>query len=206
MTLAGDTAQKIVREGGFDDWDTFLDDLGVLDARVESLKIAYRSTVEVMAAAREVLGPLAGDESVATRHGAPVEVHQFSDPGQAVDFLGGALRDLASREPLANVAIIARHASQATLYYQGLKKAEIPRLSLVVEQDFSFRPGVEVTEVRQVKGLEFDYVVLVECNEDSYPLNDEARHLLHVGMTRAAHQLWLVTTGRPSPLIPASLS
>jgi DNA helicase-2/ATP-dependent DNA helicase PcrA len=47
--------------------------------------------------------------------------------------------------------------------------------------------------------------VLVECNEDSYPLNDEARHLLHVGMTRAAHQLWLVTTGKPSPLIPAGL-
>ena len=32
----------------------------------------------------------------------------------------------------------------------------------VAEQDFPFKPGVDVTDVRQVKGLEFDYVVLVE--------------------------------------------
>ena len=32
-----------------------------------------------------------------------------------------------------------------------------------------------------------------------------ARHLMHIGVTRAAHQLWLVSTGEPSPLIPAAL-
>lgn len=205
ITLAGDTAQKIVREGGFDDWDSFMDELGIRGARLEPLKIAYRSTIEVMEVAREVLGPLAGDESVATRHGAPVEVHQFSDPGQAVDFLGTSLRELFLREPRSNVAVIARHANQAKLYYQGLQKSEIPNLRLVAEQDFSFTPGIEVTEIRQVKGLEFDYVIMVECNDDSYPITDEARHLLHVGMTRAAHQLWLVTTGKPSALIPKKI-
>lgn len=205
VTLAGDTAQKIVREGGFDDWDSFMDDLGVRGARLEPLKIAYRSTIEVMEVAREVLGPLAGDASIATRHGAPVEVHQFSDPGQAVDFLGTSLRELFLHEPLSNVAVIARHSNQAKLYYDGLKKAEIPNLRLVTEQDFSFTPGIDVTEIRQVKGLEFDYVIMVECNDDSYPVTDDARHLMHVGMTRAAHQLWLITTTTPSTLIPRKL-
>ena len=32
-----------------------------------------------------------------------------------------------------------------------------------------------------------------------------ARHLLHIGVTRAAHQLWLVSTGEVSPLVPAAL-
>jgi DNA helicase-2/ATP-dependent DNA helicase PcrA len=32
-----------------------------------------------------------------------------------------------------------------------------------------------------------------------------ARHLLHIGVTRAAHQLWLVSTGEPSSLIPKAL-
>ena len=32
-----------------------------------------------------------------------------------------------------------------------------------------------------------------------------ARHLLHIGVTRAAHQLWLVSTGEPSSLIPSAL-
>jgi DNA helicase-2/ATP-dependent DNA helicase PcrA len=205
VTLAGDTAQRIVREGGFDDWDSFLDALGISGARIEPLKIAYRSTIEVMQLASYVLGPIKGDTSLATRHGAKVELHQFSDPGQAVDFIGGALRALASQEPRANVAVIARHMSQARLYYEGLKKSEVPRLELITDQNFSFSPGVEVTDVRQVKGLEFDYVIMVECNADSYPMTDEARHLMHVAITRAAHQLWLVATAKPSPLLPGWL-
>jgi DNA helicase-2/ATP-dependent DNA helicase PcrA len=205
VTLAGDLAQRITREGGFETWDELLGDLGVEGARIEPLKIAHRSTAEVMRVAHEVLGPYAVDEPLAKRHGAEVEVHQFADPGQAVDFLGGALRELAAREPLANVAVISRHLPQAELYYEGLTKSEVPRLQLVADQDFSFAPGVEVTDVRQVKGLEFDYVVLVEVNADSYPDNEEARHLLHVGVTRAAHQLWICTTTEPSPLIPRRL-
>jgi ATP-dependent DNA helicase UvrD/PcrA len=55
--------------------------------------------------------------------------------------------------------------------------------------------------VRQVKGLEFDYVVMLDVNASSYALDDESRHLFHIGVTRAAHQLWLVATGTPSPLL-----
>jgi DNA helicase-2/ATP-dependent DNA helicase PcrA len=205
VTLAGDTAQRVSPEAGFDDWGELLADLGRSGTRLEPLKIAYRSTAEVMELAREVLGPLAGELPEARRHGAPVEAHRFSDPGQAVDFLGAALRDLAGREPLAGVAVIARHPAQAELYHHGLERAEVPRLRLVADQDFSFAPGVEVTDVRQVKGLEFDYVVLVDVNADSYPASDEARHLLHVAVTRAAHQLWILTTATPSPLLPARL-
>jgi DNA helicase-2/ATP-dependent DNA helicase PcrA len=202
VTFAGDTAQKIVRESGFVSWNALLADLGLRGSKIAPLKIAYRSTIEIMRLSHDVLGPYVGDKPNATRHGAPVELHQFSDPGQAVGFLGEALRDLAIREPMANVAVIARHISQARAYFDGLKKSEIPRLNFVVEEDFSFVPGVEVTDVRQVKGLEFDYVVLVEVNAESYPDNEESRHLLHVGATRAAHQLWIFSTGKPSPILP----
>jgi DNA helicase-2/ATP-dependent DNA helicase PcrA len=60
---------------------------------------------------------------------------------------------------------------------------------------------VEVTEVAQAKGLEFDYVVLVEVNASEYPDTSAARRLLHVGATRAVHQLWVMSTGRSSPLL-----
>ena len=58
------------------------------------------------------------------------------------------------------MALLARYPEQADLYYEGLKRAEVPYLRRVRAQEFAFRPGVEVTEIRQVKGLEFDYVVL----------------------------------------------
>ena len=75
-------------------------------------------------------------------------------------------------------------------------------MRLVAAQDFSFRPGIDVTDVRQTKGLEFDIVILVDVNEESYPDNDHARRMLHVAMTRGAHQLWVTYTGNPSRLLP----
>jgi DNA helicase-2/ATP-dependent DNA helicase PcrA len=75
----------------------------------------------------------------------------------------------------------------------------------VRRDEFNFQAGVDVTDVAHVKGLEFDYVVMVDVNEASYPNVHWARHLLHIGVTRAAHQLWLVSPGEPSPLIPTAL-
>ena len=58
------------------------------------LKLSYRSTAEVMLLAREILGPeLAPEEPLAARPGEPVELHEFGDLGEAVAFLGDALRN-----------------------------------------------------------------------------------------------------------------
>jgi DNA helicase-2/ATP-dependent DNA helicase PcrA len=159
-----------------------------------------------MEVARAVLGPLADPEvPVAPRTGAPVEHHNFPTTGAAAGFLAEALRPLFTREPRANVAVLARYAEQADAYYEALRMAEVPRLSRIRDYEFSFRPGVEVTEIRQVKGLEYDYVIVVDVSAATFPEDDEARYLLHIGATRAAHQLWLLSTGSPSPLIPAWL-
>ena len=112
------------------------------------------------------------------------------------------MRDLAAREPRATVALIARHPEQADRYFEGLRRAEVPALRRVRAQEFGFRPGVEVTDVRQVKGLEFDYVVMLDANASSYGRDDESRHLFHIGVTRAAYQLWILVTGDASPILP----
>ena len=155
---------------------------------------------------RAVLGPLASERTWrATRSGAPVHLLRFGAHGQAVAALADALRELMRNEPNANVALIARHPAQAELYYQGLQKCELSRLRRVAAQDFSFQPGIEVTDIMQVKGLEFDYVVMLDVDESTYSDDDAARYLLHIGATRAAHQLWLVSCRTPSPLLPRDL-
>jgi DNA helicase-2/ATP-dependent DNA helicase PcrA len=68
----------------------------------------------------------------------------------------------------------------------------------VKNQDFTFAPGVEVTEIEQVKGLEFDYVLLVDVTTENFPDTPASRRRLHVGATRAVHQLWLTAVGSPS--------
>jgi ATP-dependent DNA helicase UvrD/PcrA len=206
VTLAGDTSQKLYLDNGFRDWRTTLGELGLSTTEVEPLRIAYRSTREVLEVAREILGPIADPvPPVATRSGAPVEAHLFPQAGAAVAFLAEALRPLFAREPRATVGVLARFAEQADAYYEGLCRAEVPYVRRVRAQDFTFRPGIDVTEIAQVKGLEFDYVVLVDVNASVFPETDEARHLLHIGATRAAHQLWLFVTGKPSSLVPKRL-
>ncbi|MSP26297.1 MAG: DNA helicase UvrD [Myxococcales bacterium] len=206
ITLAGDMAQRLHLDTGFASWDEVLAALQLEHTAVEPLKIAYRCTREVLQFAREVLGPLADpDEPHAPRSGAPIELYQFPTTGAAAAFLGDALRPLFVREPRATIALLARYPEQADAFYDALKVAEVPNLRRVRDYDFAFRPGVDVTEVRQVKGLEYDYVILVDVNASSYPENDEARYQLHIGATRAAHQLWVLTSGTPSRLLPARL-
>jgi DNA helicase-2/ATP-dependent DNA helicase PcrA len=206
VTLAGDVAQRLHMNNGFSTWKGVLGELGLAHVQVEPLRISYRSTEPILEFSRAVLGPLADPEAPqATRGGAPVELFRFSHSGDAVGFLAESLRQLLQEEPLASVAVIARYPEQADLYFAGLKKAETPNLRRIAEQDFPFRPGIDVTDVRQVKGLEFDYVVLAEGTEASYPEDDEARHLLHIGATRAAHQLWVLVSDKPSRLLPESL-
>jgi DNA helicase-2/ATP-dependent DNA helicase PcrA len=206
VTLAGDIAQKLHLDNGFTDWRHVLEQLKLDHIQIEPLKLSYRSTYEILDFATDVLGPLRNEVSgEATRHGAPVELFQFGGSGEAVGFLSEALRKLVSSEPLSSVAVIARYPEQADVYYTGLRHGEVPNLRRVADQDFLFRPGVDVTDVRQVKGLEFDYVVIVECSSATFPVDDEARHLLHIAATRAAHQLWVFSTGRPSLLLPERL-
>jgi DNA helicase-2/ATP-dependent DNA helicase PcrA len=205
VTIAGDTAQRLVFDNNFTGWEQLLEHTGQ-PAIVRPLKLSYRSTAEVMLLAREILGPeLAPDQPLAARPGEPVELHEFGDLGEAIAFLGDALRNLMAREPTASCAVITRHSEQADAYYEGLRRAEVPALRRVRRDEFNFQPGVDITDVAQVKGLEFDYVVMVDVNEASYPDQHWARHLLHIGVTRAAHQLWMVSTGEPSVLIPAAL-
>ncbi len=82
---------------------------------------------------------------------------------------------------------------------------ELQDLRLVADQDFTFTPGIDVTDIKQVKGLEFDYVILLDVDSEHYPDNNYSRYLLHIGSTRAAHQLWLMNCGAPSPILPMSL-
>ena len=210
ITLAGDVAQRLLDEGddrGEFDWNTLLDGLGVPHTKIEPLKVSYRSTAEITTFARDVLGPLAHDEvPETTRHGPPVELFDFASTGEAVAWLSEVLKQLARDEPDANVALVARFPQQADVYFDGLSRAEVPNVRRVAKQDFSWDPGVDVTDVRQTKGLEFDEVVLLETTAASYGVTPQARHALYVGATRASHQLWCIASDEPSKLVTAAIA
>ncbi|MDG2303491.1 MAG: AAA family ATPase [Candidatus Binatia bacterium] len=203
ITLAGDTQQHVIENSGFTSWAEFMEHLGVDGQEVETLKINYRSSAQISKFAFDVLGDLREDDELppSSRQGPPVEMFQFTDTGACVFFLADALQALSDAEPMATVALITPSPEISAQYYSALARSEIPRLRLIREYDFSFKAGIEITELEPVKGLEFDYVILLDVNSVHMPETPRARRGLHVAATRAIHQLWVISTDKPSPIL-----
>ncbi len=204
VTLAGDTQQHIAGVAGFSSWTDFLARAGLPPSSTATLKVSYRSTHPVTRFALHVLGPLAEQDErpTTTRDGPPVELFRFSEHGAVVAFLASELGALRDREPLANVALLTPDPELSRIYYEGLLAAELRGVRRVERQKFAFAPGIDVVEVGEVKGLEFDYVVILEASARYWPDTDHHRRLLYVAATRAVHQLWLTSVGPPSSLLP----
>ena len=206
LTFAGDVHQQLVRYNSFTDWPSLFTQLGLEGQTVSRLQVSYRSSFEIMDFACKVLGDLNQEQGfTVTRHGPAVELFAFRNQGEQARFLGQALKELMYGEPHASCAVICADPQAARLSYAALERMDIPRLRLVVEEDFTFTPGVDITEVSQVKGLEFDYVVVLDGDAVNYPAGRYHRFQLHVAATRAAHQLWIANWRLKSPLLPEDL-
>jgi len=82
-----------------------------------------------------------------------------------------------------------------------LQRIDLTNMRYISDQEFSFTPGIDITDISQTKGLEFDTVIIADADASTYGPDIRSRQLLYVGVTRAAHQLWLLHCGNPSTLI-----
>jgi DNA helicase IV len=200
VTVAGDESQQTF--SSYAGWPEAVAALGVERARTVRLETTYRCPRPIAEVAHAILGPIAPARAPhAGRPGAPVSRFDFPTEAHAHLFLAGAVRDLVEREPRASVAVVAHAPEVARAFHRLL--ADMPEARLALDGRFTFGPGVDVTDVASVKGLEFDYVVVPDASARAYPDADEARRRLHVAVTRAAHQLWIAAPGTPSPLLAA---
>jgi DNA helicase-2/ATP-dependent DNA helicase PcrA len=198
-TLAGDEMQQTTTS--FAGWQAALAELGVKEAATVRLSVSYRCPKPVIELARHVLGSLAPEAPPKNaREGVPVGFHHFPEEAQAWLFVRDALKALLDREPKASVAVIASTPEAARAFHKVVD--DMSAVRLVLQGDFSFEPGVDVTDVESIKGLEFDYVILPDATARSWPQTDEARRKLHVAITRASHQLWVISSGLRSRLLP----
>ena len=208
VTLAGDMDQRIMLGRKHETWDESLSYLTLPDGSkpdvtaLSPLQIGYRSTDEIMKAAKKVIGEHSVNTTwYSTRQGAPVNVFRFQESGAMVAFLADTLEDLCVREPLASIAVLTRTNEAALKLYEGLQRTDLANMRIIRDQEFSFTPGIDVTDISQTKGLEFDTVIIADADASTYGPDMLSRQLLYVGLTRAAHQLWLLHCGNPSKLI-----
>jgi len=201
LTVCGDQAQHIDPGAWFASWEGALGNLGVKHTATLRLTTGYRCPAPVTRLAHQVLGPLApAEQPRATHDGAPVARSLHATEAHAMVEVVQALGDLGYREPAATVAIICRTMATARRWHAVVDRALPCRL--VLDGRFTFTPGVDITTVAQVKGLEWDVVVLPDLGPTSYPDAPSERRRLHVAATRAIETLWILAVGRFSPLLP----
>lgn len=196
ITVAGDERQQIDAAAVFAGWPQTLGELGLAAVERVVLTESYRCPADVEALARRIVGrgPVQDveDRGSILRLSAANECHLIAH-------LVRELERLRDRDGRARIAVICRHAELARRVHGPLARGIPARLAL--GGDFDFRPGIVVTCVQEVRGLEFDDVVIPDAAPASYPDDDASRRALYVAMTRTMHQLLLATSGSWSPLL-----
>ena len=203
VTIVGDTNQKIVPEADFIGWDALARELGVEGASVAKLEVPHRSTSAIMAVADVVVG----DQSPAGRPG-PRPTMTVVEAGQVVNRVAALVRASVAENPAAHVAVVCAKAGQVDGYVEALQAA-LPELGASVRvgrnKDFSFGAGVSVTNLRQVKGLEFDVVIGLDPTDTHYPNREQGKRWLYTLVTRAKDALHFVGTEPAGGLLQAAI-
>jgi DNA helicase IV len=190
LIVAGDSGQQVDPAANFRGWDVTMRELGAPGHHKAVLEVSYRCPPEVTDFARAL-------RADGGRAGFPLA--RFYDECHLAAWLVEALRDLDAEDPTAASAVICR-TPQAAAQLARLVKMAIPA-NLALEGAFTFGPGAQVTCVPEVKGLEFDHVVIPDAGAGQYADTAEARRALYVAATRASAQLVLAAAGTPSPLM-----
>jgi superfamily I DNA/RNA helicase len=206
VTVVGDVNQKIVPSADFIGWDALARELGLTGAAVARLEVAHRSTAPIMALANT----LTGDTTTTGRPGTQPRLLRVDSESAIRDTLAQEIIRLAAEHEHGHIAVVTttRTAAAAltTPLVDDLHGWGIP-IRQGHNQQFVFEPGVTVTNVGQIKGLEFDAVIVVQPDEAAYPSRgDDGRRRLYTVLTRAKTELVLVVHGPPTSLLDAAIA
>lgn len=188
VTLAGDPAQTLYAAGTF---GLLADGHAALGQSLEldTLPVGHRSTRPILELALKASGREDPGLLSRTRPGHPVV--WLRGPSATPAAVAEAIWKFRARRANSLVAVLTRTVQAADDWHRRLGEAGVASLRRGHRDRFGFGPGTVVSNVHQVKGLEFDGVVLIEPG--SY--GSRERNLLHVAITRAADQLWVVSAG-----------
>ncbi|MDN3015500.1 RNA polymerase recycling motor HelD [Paenibacillus sp. BSR1-1] len=192
FTIVGDLAQGIHSYRGMNSWTPVLKDI-FPNANYQALQKSYRTTVEIMNLANDILQLIDQDlpkvEPV-IRHGEK-PFYKTIDPANPVQIRLELEQKigLLKEEELHSIAIIGRTDRECQRIHLLFKNSQLP-IQLLEEKEEMKKGHIVILPSYLSKGLEFDSVFIV-CLEEPYSHVDLDIKLLYVSMTRPMHRLYL---------------
>lgn len=190
FTILGDLSQGIHYYKGVKSWNEMQALFAPEETAYFALTRSYRSTMEIIEFANEILQRGVGTELLAIpvfRSGEPVRVIPGAGE-QRLNVIAETLKRVLGGSH-RTAAVLTRTMEEAKEVHAFLTK-EGTEANLIGGDQKQYAGGISVLPVYLSKGLEFDAVIVTDVDREHYG-PDDAR-LLYVGCTRALHELWLL--------------
>lgn len=209
LSLAGDLAQKIYRRSF--SWSSV--GIQVMGSRSRRLSASHRTTCQIMDVAQYLLKD--NDVTNSSDYTIPITPNKNgplvgrligSDPKHAYELGYDHIAEQFKRLRKSTVAVVLPFTKQLYPATKALTKRGVKAKNAKGAGLGSFSGGVVVTTYHQLKGLEFDHVVIMGLHDAQYPgrllealpeeeQQDEMnlmRRVLYVALTRARQSATLI--------------
>lgn len=192
FTIVGDLAQGIHSYRGLNSWEPLVKEI-FPNANYQALQKSYRTTVEIMQLANDILSIMDKDLPIVEpviRHGNKPRFTKIDSNNllQVREILEDDIQ-LLKKEDLNSIAIIGRTDKECLRIYNMLKNSNLP-IQLLEEKEDMKKGSVVILPSHLSKGLEFDAVLILTL-EEAYSEEELDIKLLYVAMTRPMHRLYL---------------
>ncbi|MEH7123873.1 RNA polymerase recycling motor HelD [Bacillus sp. JJ1773] len=191
FTLVGDLAQGIHSYRGLTSWNGVLEDI-FPRATYTELQKSYRTTVEIMEKANELLKLLPYSfpkvEPV-VRHGEQPRIIKRKNGKELVQQIEEQVTSL-KEENYKTFAVIGKTMKDCQLLYSLFEEHSDEPVTLLAEQAKIPKDEIVIVPSFLAKGLEFDVVIIISLEESFCRDSELDIKLLYVAMTRPLHRLY----------------
>lgn len=190
FSILGDLHQGILSHKGITDWHELFP---IFDVEPFQLSQSYRTTVEIMEKANEVISrlyPKNAEPDVpfavpVIRHGGPVRNYVIGKDSSLASSISAEVLQ-ALEDGFRSIAIIGKTLPECEALQKDLHNLghDYP---IIAQQESPYEGGVIILPVYLAKGLEFDVVIITDSSKyTTEPLDTK---LQYIAITRALHRL-----------------
>lgn len=195
-TILGDINQTIGKQENLSLYERVNKILCKKKSTLITMDKSFRSTSEILEFSKKFLNDDFKINSFSRKGNAPI-VHSSSTLAELKDNIINEIKTSIENN-YKSIGLICKTEKEASSLYEILKY-EI-QIKLIKSDSMATLDGTFIIPIYLSKGLEFDSVLILNTDKNTYYSKDD-KNLLYIACTRALHKLSLFYTGEISPLL-----
>ena len=190
FSIFGDMAQGIYSYKAIDNWDE-IDNKVFEGSEYLKLSKSYRTSIEIMNEANKISEAIGfGRANPVIRNSGPIVKTKINKKDK-IKYISNRVKEYL-KQGYKSIAIIYKNQDKMIELNKHFKEQGIAS-EIIYKDQKNYNGGVCILTSYLSKGLEFDVVIIADCDEERYNHEDILdMKLLYVSMTRALHKLELI--------------